>query len=272
MSDFIPENPTIGTPSFIIDGCSIVPTTSSSRKRSEVSDILTWVECFNSNITVLTAFRPERSRDLLTYMALIIRIAKQFPGRCWYNYDRAYRLEAAASNSRNWSLKFTKICTTIIRQWPFNPHHHKYRETANLVVTRVPRMCANHGIWEHAPVRANFVDFAIGAIETGATEHTAQSIVKRSGAKEGKVLVWSQDDVRQNAICRDGANDNNIFSYLLLQKAFNVPSVSSVSPIKIDNLTLQLCCHPDRQKVDYVLNGFRYGFRLGFHPEITYNT
>ena len=106
MSDFIPENletPTTGTPSFIIDGCSIVPTTSSSRKRSEVNDILTWVECFNSYITVLTAFRPERSRDLLTYMALIIRIAKQFPGRCWYNYDRAYRLEAAASNSKNWS-------------------------------------------------------------------------------------------------------------------------------------------------------------------------
>ena len=113
------------------------------------------------------------------------------------------------------------------------------------------------------------VDFAIGAIETGATEHTAQSIVKRSGAKEGKVLIRSQDDVRQNAICRDGVNDNNIFSCLLLQKPFNIPSVSSVSPIKIDNLTLQLCYHPDRQKVDYVLNGFRYGFRLGFHPEIT---
>ena len=32
-------------------------------------------------------------------MALIIRIAKQFPGRCWYNYDR----EAVASNSKNWS-------------------------------------------------------------------------------------------------------------------------------------------------------------------------
>ena len=101
MSDFIPENletPTTGTPSFIIDGCSIVPTTSSSRKRCEVSDILTWVKCFNSYIKVLAAFRPERSGDLLTYMAQIIRIAKQFPGRCWYYYDRAYRLEAAPSN------------------------------------------------------------------------------------------------------------------------------------------------------------------------------
>jgi hypothetical protein len=35
-------------------------------------------------------------------MALIIRIAKQFPGWCWFNYDRAYPFEAAASNSKNW--------------------------------------------------------------------------------------------------------------------------------------------------------------------------
>ena len=55
----------------------------------------------------------------------------------------------------------------------------------------------------------------------------------------------------------------------MLQKPFNIPSVLSVSPIKIDSLTLQLCCHPDRQKYDYVLNGFRYGFRLRFHPEVT---
>ena len=109
---------------------------------------------------------------------------------------------------------------------------------------------------------------AINAIETGATEHTAQSIVTRSGEKEDEVLMRSRDNLRKNAICRDGANDN-IFWCLLLQKPFHILSVSSVSPVKIDNLTLQLCCHSDRQKVDYVLDGFRYGFRLGFHPDIT---
>ena len=55
----------------------------------------------------------------------------------------------------------------------------------------------------------------------------------------------------------------------IVTKTFNIPSISSVSPVKIDNLTLQLCCHPERQKVNYVLNGFRYGSRLGFHAEIT---
>jgi hypothetical protein len=107
MSELILENresPATEVPSFVIEGSAIVPTTTaSSRKRNEVSDILTWVECFTSYITVITAFRPDRSRDLLAYMALIIRIAKQFPGWCWSNYDRPFRLDAAASNSKNWS-------------------------------------------------------------------------------------------------------------------------------------------------------------------------
>ena len=34
-------------------------------------------------------------------------------------------------------------------------------------------------------------------------------------------------------------------------------------------LTLELCCHPNRQEVDYVLNGFSYGFHFGIHPEPT---
>lgn len=106
LSELIPENleaPSTESTSFTIEGRSIVPTTTSSRKKTEISDILTWVECFNSYISVITAFQQERIRDLLAYMALIMRMAKQFPGRCWYTYDRAYRLEAAASNSKNWS-------------------------------------------------------------------------------------------------------------------------------------------------------------------------
>ena len=54
MSKLIAEN--LEVPSFMIEGSSIVPrTTVSSRKRNEVSDILTWVECFISYITVITA-------------------------------------------------------------------------------------------------------------------------------------------------------------------------------------------------------------------------
>ena len=62
------------------------------------------MECFNSYTAVLTTFFPTRSRDLLAFMALIIRTAKRFGGMSWLSYDRAFRSEAAASDLRDWSL------------------------------------------------------------------------------------------------------------------------------------------------------------------------
>ena len=54
---------------------------------------------------------------------------------------------------------------------------------------------------------------------------------------------------------------------LLVQNNFELPDISSVTPINVDNLSVQLFGQPDRHKVEYVLTGFREGFRLGFHPE-----
>ena len=106
LSELIPENledPQAETTTFSIEGSTIVPKVI-SRKKREVSDILTWVECFNSYTAVMSTFFPTRARDLLTYMALIIRTAKRFGGRSWLNYDRAFRREATASNVQDWSL------------------------------------------------------------------------------------------------------------------------------------------------------------------------
>ena len=56
-------------PTSVRESVPIVPTmTALSRKKTEISDILTWTECFNSYISVITAFQPEKTRDLLTYM------------------------------------------------------------------------------------------------------------------------------------------------------------------------------------------------------------
>lgn len=63
------------------------------------------MECFNSYTAVISTYFPNRARDLLAYMALIIRTAKRFGGMAWYNYDRAFRREAAAcSLELDWSL------------------------------------------------------------------------------------------------------------------------------------------------------------------------
>ena len=54
---------------------------------------------------------PSRALDLLSYMALIIRMAKRYTGTCWLNYDRAFRLEAAASNLHDWSQLKPDLCS-----------------------------------------------------------------------------------------------------------------------------------------------------------------
>lgn len=105
MSELIPENledPPSEAMVLTLEGSTVVPKPNASKK-GVIADILTWVECFNSYITVLTSACPSRSRDLLAYMALIIRTAKRFGGTAWQEYDRAYRREAAASNLRDWS-------------------------------------------------------------------------------------------------------------------------------------------------------------------------
>ena len=106
MSELMPENldePQAETPVFTFVG-SMVVLKPNLAKKSAVIDILTWVECFNSYIAVLTTFYPPRSRDLLAYMALIVRTAKQFGGTAWLDYDRAFRREAATGNLRDWSV------------------------------------------------------------------------------------------------------------------------------------------------------------------------
>ena len=64
LSELMLENldaPTTESTSFTIEGRSIVPTTTTlSQKKTEITDILTWIESFNSYISVITACQPEK--------------------------------------------------------------------------------------------------------------------------------------------------------------------------------------------------------------------
>ena len=43
-----------------------------------------------------------------------------------------------------------------------------------------------------------------------------------------------------------------------------LPPVSAVSPLKVDEFSRELASHPDQQKVSYIIEGLRHGFKLGF--------
>ena len=44
----------------------------------------------------------------------------------------------------------------------------------------------------------------------------------------------------------------------------SLPPVSAVPPLQAQQFSWELRLHPNRQKVDFVLDGIRHGFRLGF--------
>ena len=195
-------------------------------------------------------------------MVLIICIAKQFPGRCWYNYDRAFRLHAAASSLTNWSQMNSDLYhyhTSVAVQTSTPPSSGRHREPRGDQHATTICKSWNSGACSSL---ASFVDFATDVTGVGAEARTAASIATNPHANERVVPVTSLDGIAKPNAIKDGVFVNFPRSSFL-NKIF-MPSVSSVTPIKVDNLALQLCNHPDRQKVDYVLNGYVLVFALGF--------
>ena len=88
-------------PQAFLEGRLLV---SNNKKRVvEITDIMTWVEAFSIFCLVLCQSYPSRWRDLTQYKLLIIQTAKRFQGKSWLNYDIAFRKEAAATGSTDWS-------------------------------------------------------------------------------------------------------------------------------------------------------------------------
>lgn len=73
------------------------------KKSPPVTNILTWIECFSALVSVLSTKYPMFVPELMAYMCLIVKCHKRFEGLGWFNYDRAYRRQAATLRSLNWS-------------------------------------------------------------------------------------------------------------------------------------------------------------------------
>ena len=81
--------------------------------------------------------------------------------------------------------------------------------------------------------------------------------------------------VHARAHDHDASNQTNInstISYFGFEHSVNfiAPNRGALanSPVNADNLEMHLLGHPDRCQVNYVLSGFRQGFRIGFQPNV----
>ena len=60
---------------------------SHSRSRREISDLLSWVQCFGTYVAIVTSKQPERMCQLLPYQTLMVREARRCGGKGWLAYD-----------------------------------------------------------------------------------------------------------------------------------------------------------------------------------------
>ena len=65
--------------------------------------MVTWIEVFTIFCIILCHTFPSRWKGLNQQKLLIIQTAGRFSDKSWLHYDIAFRKEAAASDSTNWS-------------------------------------------------------------------------------------------------------------------------------------------------------------------------
>ena len=81
----------------------LVLTSLLKKPKQRIEDISTWLEAFSIYCLILVSYFPHRWKDLLQYQLLILRTYRQFSGRVWLSYDRAFRENAAATSLTDWS-------------------------------------------------------------------------------------------------------------------------------------------------------------------------
>ena len=102
LSINIDQSQSDSKPQLLFDG-RLVLTSTPKKPKKRIEDISGWMEAFSVYCCVLTAHFPNHAKDLLLYQMLILRTYRQFSGRVWLAYDRAFREHAAATNMTDWS-------------------------------------------------------------------------------------------------------------------------------------------------------------------------
>ena len=84
-------------------------------KQREISSILTWVSAFVTYTAVVAAAHPDRVKDLLAYLRLIMREAWRTQGKGWLSYDCIFRQNAASNPALRWANLDTSLHSSCER-------------------------------------------------------------------------------------------------------------------------------------------------------------
>ena len=78
---------------------------SKASRRGPVTDILVWLDCYASLVSVLCSAHPHKFPHFMAYQWTIIRAHRMFTGDRWVIYDACFRRTAANKKSLDWGIK-----------------------------------------------------------------------------------------------------------------------------------------------------------------------
>ena len=73
-------------------------------RRSLVTDIHVWTECFATMAAILSATFPSKAPHFFAYLRIITKASRTFDSSAWASYDMAYRRQAANRGSLDWGV------------------------------------------------------------------------------------------------------------------------------------------------------------------------
>ena len=79
----------------------------------EVGSLITWVSSFTTYVAIVAEAHPERVRDMLAYMRLIIREAHKHGGQGWLTYDAVFRRNHQGA-SQPWNVLDPSLHTAYV--------------------------------------------------------------------------------------------------------------------------------------------------------------
>ena len=79
-------------------------------RRSLMTDINVWTECFATMAAILASAFPSKAPHLFAYLRTITKASRTFESSAWASYDMAYCRQAANRGSLNWGL-WTQLST-----------------------------------------------------------------------------------------------------------------------------------------------------------------
>ncbi len=73
------------------------------KRAGPITDIMLWSQCFASYVAIISSKFPSATPELLSYMAMIIKCARDYEGIAWAQYDRNFRKAKCQRKDLCWS-------------------------------------------------------------------------------------------------------------------------------------------------------------------------